>query len=64
MGVKNYYRLSDRERAECLENIRQWLFLYPQHEKTQKALFALEVCYTATKLEKDEFIDTVIDKLT
>lgn len=64
MKVKNYYKLSKDECVQSLHEIREWLFRNPNHPQIKKAVFALHVCLNAIELERDDFIQTIIDNLT
>jgi hypothetical protein len=64
MRVINYYKLSDEELKIKITQIRNWLFDFPKHPQCEKALFALEVALCAKELDKDEFVNDLIDNLT
>ena len=63
MTVRNYYTLDEPELEKAVKTIRSWLWEHDGHPNSPKALFALEVCLCATKIERDQFIQDVIDTL-
>lgn len=63
MQVKNYYSLSLEEIEKSLNEIRMWLFSYPTHEQRPRADFAFRVALSAKELQKDEWIQLVIDTI-
>jgi len=63
MTVKNYYTLTPEELDVSIAAIRDWLFNFPNHKEYQRVCFALKVALCAKRLERDPFIDLVIDTL-
>lgn len=65
LTCQNYYKMPKNEALNWLEHIGNWLHKTPNtHKQRDKAYFALNVCYDAIQLEKDLFVEEVIDKLT
>jgi len=64
MHCKNYYKMSDQEIDQRLEEIRYWLFNHNNSKHTSKALLALDVALCAKIIKKDNFINSVIIALT
>jgi len=56
LTVNNYYKLNPQDCLSELKVIRNWVFDYPNHPQIDKALFALDVCYCAVNLKRDDFI--------
>lgn len=50
MQVRNYYTLSEKELDKAIDDIRTWLFNFPNHEDYQRVSFALEVALSAKKM--------------
>jgi hypothetical protein len=63
MTVKNYYSLTAKELDSSILEIREWMFSFPKHPQFEKAWFALEVALCAKEIERDEFINLLIDNL-
>lgn len=64
MTVRNYYLLSEDELLKQAEIVRNWLFDYPKHLYRRKALVAMSVINSAYELERDDFVNLIIDSLT
>lgn len=63
MRVRNFYTLSPKELGTAIQELREWLFDYPHHEKYKVGVFALDVALSANELERDEDIDRFIKYL-
>lgn len=61
MSVMNYYALAQEELDFKINQIRNWLFDYPNDQRHQTALFALDVALCARSLRRDDFVKLCID---
>lgn len=65
--VKNYYQMSEEEIDASIAAMREWLWEFPNSDKTARVMFALDVALNAREihkdLETDEFLKLVVETL-
>lgn len=65
--VKNYYQLPIEEIDASIDAMREWLWEFPNSDKTARVMFALDVALNAKELKKDiendGFLKLVVDTL-